>query len=249
MKSYNISNYVSYKEDVLRSQPEGKMWDEYTRDELIIKFLPLVENIARKFSTSSQASGVLDITDLIQEGSIGLISAIDKLDWTRLDASEDIEKTLKSFLSKRVKGSIRRAIDINRGNIKVPEHKLNEIRKNPDNEKAVALFFNSIFESYDSAVDDENNFYYDIKSEEENYNIDIINKYLLSSMKKYLNNNEYEILRLSYGLDCNKHSANEIANILDISVSTANVRVSQIKREAINKLIDNTTWEQVLDVM
>jgi hypothetical protein len=40
-----------------------------------------------------------------------------------------MEKTLKSFFSKRIKGSIRRQIDSNRGSIRIPEHKLNEIRK------------------------------------------------------------------------------------------------------------------------
>lgn len=249
MKSYNVPNYVLYKDDVMRSQPEDKSWDEYTRDELIIKFLPLVENIARKFSTASQASGVLDITDLIQEGSIGLIAAVDKLDWSKLDDSEDLEKTLKSFLSKRIKGSIRRAIDINRGNIKVPEHKLNEIRKNPDDEKAVALFFNSIFSSYDDVLDTEENYYYDIEDKQQDYNIDILNKYLLSVMEKHLSETEYEVLRLSYGLDCDKYSANEIALMLNINVSTAIVRVSQIKRDAINQLIKNVTREQVLDLL
>ena len=34
---------------------------ELTRKNLIIKFLPLVENIARKFATSQQASGVMSI--------------------------------------------------------------------------------------------------------------------------------------------------------------------------------------------
>jgi RNA polymerase sigma factor (sigma-70 family) len=249
MKSYNVPNYVLYKDDVARSQPDSKMWDEYTRDELIIKFLPLVENIARKFSTASQASGVLDITDLIQEGSIGLIAAIDKLDWSKLDDSEDLEKTLKSFLSKRIKGSIRRAIDINRGNIKVPEHKLNEIRKNPDDEKSVALFFNSIFSSYDDVLDSDENYYYDIEDTKSEYNIDILNKYLLSVMEKHLSQIEYDVLRLSYGLDCDKYSANEIALMLNINVSTAIVRVSQIKRDAINQLIKNVTKEQVLDLL
>ena len=83
-----------------------------TRDELIVKFLPLVENLARKFSTSDQASGVLSINDLIQCGSEGLIKAVDKIDWELLDASKDVEKTLKSFLSKRIKGAIRRRIDM-----------------------------------------------------------------------------------------------------------------------------------------
>ena len=44
----------------------------YTRKDLITKFLPLVENIARKFSTTQQASGVMSILDILQEGSAGL---------------------------------------------------------------------------------------------------------------------------------------------------------------------------------
>ena len=42
MKKYNIDNYVRYKEDIKRSMPDGKFFDEYTRDELITKFMPLV---------------------------------------------------------------------------------------------------------------------------------------------------------------------------------------------------------------
>ena len=124
MKKYNIQNYIRYKEDIKKSMPDNKFYDYYSRDELIVKFLPLVETIARKFSTSQQASGVLTIADFIQEGSLGLTMAVDRLDWDKLVDSEDIEKTLKSFFSKRIKGAIRRAIDINRGDIKIPEHKL-----------------------------------------------------------------------------------------------------------------------------
>ena len=52
MKNYDNYNYSRYKADIKANMPEDKFWDEYTRDELITKFLPLVENIARKFSTS-----------------------------------------------------------------------------------------------------------------------------------------------------------------------------------------------------
>ncbi len=47
MKKYNVQNYIRYKEDLKKSMPEDKFYDYYTRDELIIKFLPLVENLAR----------------------------------------------------------------------------------------------------------------------------------------------------------------------------------------------------------
>ena len=82
--------------------------------------MPLVENLARKFSTSQQASGVMDITDLIQEGHVGLIKAVDKITWETILEAEDQEKRLKSFLSKRIKGAIRRGIDINRGSMRIP---------------------------------------------------------------------------------------------------------------------------------
>jgi RNA polymerase sigma factor (sigma-70 family) len=251
MKKYNVQNYIRYKEDLKRSMPEDKFYDYYTRDELIIKFMPLVENLARKFATSDQASGVLSINDLIQEGNKGLTLAVDKLDWDMLIDSEDIEKTLKSFFSKRVKGAIRRAIDINRGDIRIPEHKLNEIRKNPKDEKIVTMFFNSIFSSIDEnfANNNEENPLYQIPDNSEPYNIALLNAYLLSLMKQHLTSIEYEVIRLSYGLDCDKHSANYIANKLNINVNTANVRVSQIKREAIDKLIANTDANQVIDYL
>ena len=250
MKKYNVQNYIRYKEDLKRSMPEDKFYDYYTRDELIVRFLPLVENLARKFATSEQASGVLSINDLIQEGSKGLTLAVDKLEWDKLIDSEDIEKTLKSFFSKRIKGAIRRAIDINRGDIRIPEHKLTEIRKNPKDEKIVTMFFNSIFSSIDANyTNDEENPLYQIPDESEPYNITLLNTYLLSLMKQHLTTIEYEVIRLSFGLDCEKHSANYIAGKLNINVNTANVRVSQIKREAIDKLIANTDANQVIDYL
>jgi RNA polymerase sigma factor (sigma-70 family) len=253
MKKYNIQNYVRYKEDVKRSMPGDKIaYSYYTRDELIIKFMPLVENLARKFSTSDQASGVLSINDLIQEGNSGLTIAVDKLDWNQLDDSDDIEKTLKSFLSKRIKGAIRRAIDINRGNIRIPEHKLNEIRKSPKDAKIVLMFFNSIFESYDNEIaggDDDYSWVNNIVDKSEPYNVDLMNTYLLSLMKQFLNYKQYETLRMSYGLDCDKASAKEIAIHLEMTVPTATVIVSQIKKEAIDCLVANVDADQVIDYL
>ena len=251
MKKYNIQNYVRYKEDLKISMPEEKAFADYTRDELIISFMPLVENLARKFSTSQQASGVLSINDLIQEGNAGLVKAVDKLDWEMLKESEDMEKTLKSFFSKRIKGNIRRRIDMQRGDIRIPEHKLNEIRKNPQDKVMVAMFFNSVFLSIDAQVtnDDEDNMMHQIPDKSEPYNIQLMNVYLKSLMQKHLTGNEYEVLRLSYGLDCDKHSAKEIASILNINGVSSYVRVSELKKQAVQKLIDNVDHSQVLDIL
>ena len=60
MRSYSIPNYIRYKDSLkakLKALPD-KPYNEYTRNELIIKFLPLVENLARKFPSGQQASGI-----------------------------------------------------------------------------------------------------------------------------------------------------------------------------------------------
>ena len=249
MKKYHVQNYIRYKNDVKAAiaRLEGKMWNEYTREELTIKFLPLVENIARKFSTSQQASGVMSIMDMIQSGHIGLVQAVKKLDYNKLEESEDMEKTLKSFFAKRIKGSIRRQVDTNRGSIRIPEHKINEIRKNfGKDKKMVEMFFNSVFLSIDANTNDDD-MVYQIPDTSEPYNIDLLNIYLKGLCQAHLSNREYQVLRLSYGLDCNKHSATEIADYLGIEGTSSYVRVSQLKKQAVDKLIENVDHSQVLD--
>jgi len=254
MKKYNIQNYIRYKEDLKENIPENKLYQEYNRKELIIKFLPLVESMARKFSTADQASGILNILDLIQEGSAELTKAVDRLDWERLKdkeenfkSQEEIETTLKSFFSKRIKGGIRRRIDIHRGNIRIPEHKLNEMRSSKD-KKMVAMFFNSIFLSIDAQINNEDIFN-QIPDKTEPYNIHLMNLYLKSLMIKYLNTQQYEVLRLSYGLDCDKLSAKDIATQLNITGSGNYVRISELKKKAVQTLIDNVDHSQVLDYL
>ncbi len=252
MKKYNIQNYIRYKEDLKISMPIDKPFNNYTRNEMIVKFLPLVESLARKFSTAQQASGVLSINDFLQIGGEALTRAVDKLDWATLNKSEDIEKTLKSFFSKRIKGHLRRKIDAARGDIRIPEHKLNEIRKdNGKDHKMVAMFFNSIFLSIDAQPvnDDGENIMFQIPDKSEPYNIQLLNIYLKGLMVKYLNEKEYEVLRLSYGLDCEKHSAKEIANKLNIDGVSNYVRVSELKKQAVDKLIDSVDHSQVLDYL
>ena len=253
MKHYNIQNYIRYKKDVEETIKRIELKEHfslYDRDQLITLFLPLVENLARKFATSQQASGVMAITDLIQEGSLNLIKAIDRIDWEKINESEDQEKTLKSFLSKRIKGGIRRAIDINRGQMRLPEHVINDIRKNfGKDKKAVAMFFNSIFLSIDAGTREDDDLFLQIEDKSEPYNQEFLNMYLMSLLKSHLNKKEVDVLRLSYGLDCDKHSAKEIAEKLGIEGSGAYVRISQLKKQAVDKLIENVDHSQVLDYL
>ena len=68
-------------------------------------------------------------------------------------------------------------------------------------------------------------------------------------LKSNLETKEYEVLRLSYGLDCKKHTATQIAKKLDINGDSSYVRVSQLKKQAVDKLIENVDHSQVLDFL
>jgi DNA-directed RNA polymerase specialized sigma subunit len=95
------------------------------------------------------------------------------------------------------------------------------------------------------SVDDDNSF--EVEDKHEDYNIVLLNKYILSLMKKHLSDKEYNVLRLSFGLDCDKVPAKKIAELLEIKGTADFVRVSQIKRDAIDKLIDSVDPDDVLD--
>ena len=249
MKKYNVKNYIRYKEDVKQAIANVELKDfvDYTNEELKVIFLPLVENIGRKFATSQEASGVMSIMDIIQEGSLQLCKAVDKIDKDKLIESEDVEKTLKSFLAKRIRGGIRREIDRNRGTMRIPEHKLNEMRSTKD-EKMVRMFFNSIFLSYDAKQEDED-MIYQIPDKADPYNETLLNAYIMSLLNKHLEWNEMFVLSKSYGLDGPKWNAKEIAKALDIQGVSAYVRVSELKKQAVEKLIANVDHSQVLDYL
>ncbi len=249
MKKYNVKNYIRYKEDVKQAIANVELKDfvDYTNEELKVIFLPLVENIGRKFATSQEASGVMSIMDIIQEGSLQLCKAVNKIDRDKLIESDDVEKTLKSFLAKRIRGGIRREIDRNRGTMRIPEHKLNEMRSTKD-EKMVRMFFNSIFLSYDAKQEDED-MIYQIPDKADPYNETLLNAYIMSLLNKHLEWNEMFVLSKSYGLDGPKWSAKEIASKLDIQGVSAYVRVSELKKQAVEKLIANVDHSQVLDYL
>ena len=252
MKKYNIKNYIRYKEDIklaIQKIPV-KNFVDYTNKELKIIFLPLVENVARKFSTAQEASGVMSIMDLIQEGSIQLCKAVDKIDREKLADSDDVAKTLKSFFAKRVRGGIRREIDRNRAQMRIPEHKLNEIRKDGGKDKKmVAMFFNSMFLSIDNKPYEDDDMIYQIPDKSDPYNEDMLNAYIMSLLTKHLEWKEMFTLEKSYGLTGPKWSAKEIADKLDIHGVSSYVRVSELKRQAVDKLIENVDHSQVVDFL
>lgn len=250
MKYFSFSNFRKYRDDLASNLPEEKGWNEYTRDELIVKFMPLVEHIAKSFPTTETSSGVMNLEDLIQEGAIGLIKAVDRLDVEFAESKDRPETSIKSFFSKRIKGAIRRGVDSNRAGMRIPEYKISEIRKsNGEDRELVKIFFTSVFKSIDDHENDQDNRYYNIPDRNTEYNVEMLNSVILSLMKSVLDKDEYDVVRMSYGLDCDKTPARKIAKKLNITGSSCHVRVSYIKKKAISKLIEQVDISQVSPFM
>ena len=251
MKCYNVQNYIHYKKDIkqiVKRTDFCRPWDEMPRDELVLLFMPLAENLARKFSTTQQASGVMTINDLIQEANKNLVIAVDKIIWDTIYEADDPEQRLKSVLSKPIKGGVRRAIDLNRGTMRIPEHKLNEIRKSDKDRNQLEMFFNSVFVSLDKMLDDAN-ISFEIPDKIKSYNPELLCSYLLNLLSQHLTDKEADVIKFSFGLNCDKLSAKQIADKLDIRGDSAYVRVSQLKKQAIDKLVDNVDYSQVVDFL
>jgi DNA-directed RNA polymerase specialized sigma subunit len=68
-------------------------------------------------------------------------------------------------------------------------------------------------------------------------------------MLKVLTSREYHVIRLSYGINCDKQSAKQIAKYLDMDGVSSYVRVSQLKKQAIDKLKNALTYSQVADYL
>ena len=133
--------------------------------------------------------------------------------------------------------------------MRIPEHKLNEMRKDGGKDKKmVEMFFNSIFLSVDAKPANED-MVYQIPDKSDPYNEQLLNAYLISLLNKYLEWNEMFVLSKSYGLDGPKWSAKQIAKALDIQGVSAYVRVSELKKQAVQKLIDKVDHSQVLDYL
>ena len=111
------------------------------------------------------------------------------------------------------------------------------------------MYFNSIFQSID--VDEtENNFAFQIEDDSPDPMIkEKLSAKIRDAMLKFLTTKEYHVLRLSFGLNCEKLSDKQIANKLDMKGSSSYVRVSQLKKQAIDKLKKVMTHSQVADYL
>lgn len=205
----DISRYPQpiTKEQELTLALRARQGDTEAREQLIHAHLRMVVNIARQY----QRLGV-EMLDLIQEGNIGLITAVDKFDPTqghRLTtlAFYWINKHIQRFLNNEPDDLVSLDMEINDG--------------------AAILLLSDTIEDKGTILGDPT--IQNIETQMENQEL----QQLVHNMLSTLSPHEQEVVRLLYGIDNYPVlSRNEIAKIIGVREE----HVSRIKTRALDAL-------------
>ena len=247
----SIDEEIELAQKIKKGGPEG----ERAKDKLVTANLRFVVSVAKQY----QHQG-LTLTDLIDEGNIGLIKAAQKFDETRgfkfisyavwwirqsiLQAISEQSRIVRmplnqvGFQSKLAKA----VVNFEQANERRPSvQELADILETDEGKVREALGTNGKKVSVDAPFqDDDSNSLIDIMTDEDapttdnNMERESLSKDLEAALST-LSEREQQVLKMLFGIGCNEMTAEEVAN----SLSLTRERVRQIKERALRRLRDD----------
>ena len=246
---------------------QASLGDKEAKIKLIQSNLRLVINIARKSIHVSK----LSMADLIQEGNLGLIAALDKYNWK-------LGYKFSTYATWWIKQTMFKAISEQSHCMKIPVYiqetlsKYKKIKNSLEqkyncqikpavvadkmgiSENKINTFLNaftkslSIENSLDAVDDKQLNLSEIIEDVKQNVEIKIENEELKKDIKKALSilkEKEQEVITLRFGLEDNgKKTLEEIGNIYGVTKEC----IRQIEKRAIRKIyMNNETRKNLID--
>ena len=225
MKWYSHRSYKQHLED-LKSFKDS--------NEVRQQFMSWARTMSSRFDRTYPRVGILDQSDLLQEGYVAFYKCWDDINWKLVMSKHPNERIaiITSYLKRRIHDRIKRAIARDRDTIRIPENYYSEkwqTGRAGVREYQTDIFITRTFSSFfDESV-------LDTADDGGNYIADELNDVLHDIMRIFLTSFEETVVKQSYGIDEPYDKPRSIKRIAEYC-GKSEIWIKKTKAKALNKL-------------
>lgn len=194
-------------------------------------FYSWVMDVANGFPTDQVRVGIVDRNDIIQECFLAFENAWNNLDWDAIHAAQEQEQPaiIWGYLKKSIKLKVRNRLTYIKDGIRTYSVDGNRLGNSVDD--FLSILFDSFYEDAISVWEEPVSL----------YDIERLANGLDEAMRIYLSDNDRRTIEYFYGIDCDKQSLKQIANIFNTNQNNITVRkkraIAKLNREEVKQII------------
>ena len=213
MKQYNKRILNIYEKDL-----------KVSKNNIPTKYFVMANNIAKKQDKSYGRVGVMDLNDLIQESNVALIKGWGNINWKYIKSvpNKERDSAIHGYLYKTINLELKQNIHNKRDGVRTPHQGImvNGVRSN-DSLNIVTALFPNWFGKQDEFMK-ENLYFIDDYANEQ------LSLFLEDFIMRHFKTVDYQIITWFYGIDCERKSYKEIAEILNSNHTAVQVRKKRV---------------------